>query len=125
MTIEEIQAELNKMPAALSAAGWERPEAQLMINANSRMTAHLRSWRDTATYHFAYGDTPAECIAKAWAYIKELPDPEQAILTTYSRKLADAIDYGHENNVPAKLVDPVRRAQKAVSAALLPAPSAA
>lgn len=125
MTIEEIQAELNKMPAALSAAGWERPEAQLMINANSRMTAHLRSWRDTATYHFAYGDTPAECIAKAWAYIKELPDPEQAILTTYSRKLADAIDYGHENNVPAKMVDPVRRAQKAVSAALLPAPSAA
>ena len=77
MTIEEIQAELNKMPAALSAAGWEQPEAQLTI------------------------------------------------LTTYSRKLADAIDYGHENNVPAKLVDPVRRAQKAVSAALLPAPSAA
>jgi hypothetical protein len=125
MTIEEIQAELNKMPAALSAAGWEQPEAQLMINANSRMTAHLRSWRDTATYHFANGDTPAECIAKAWAYIKALPDPEQAILTTYSRKLADAIDYGHENNVPAKLVDPVRRAQKAVSDALLPAPSAA
>ena len=125
MTIEEIQAELNKMPAALSAAGWERPEAQLMINANSRMTAHLRSWRDTATYHFANGDTPAKCIAKAWAFIKALPDPEQAILTTYSRKLADAIDYGHENNVPAKLVDPVRRAQKAVSDALLPAPSAA
>ena len=125
MTIEEIQAELNKMPAALSAAGWEQPEAQLMINANSRMTAHLRSWRDTDTYHFAYGDTPAECIAKAWTFIKALPDPEQTILTTYSRKLADAIDYGHENNVPAKLVDPVRRAQKAVSDALLPAPSAA
>ena len=125
MTIEEIQAELNKMPAALSAAGWVQPEAQLMINANSRMTAHLRSWKDTATYHFAKGDTPAECIAKAWAFIRALPDPEQAILTTYSRKLADAIDYGHENNVPAKLVDPVRRAQKAVSDALLPAPSAA
>ena len=58
-------------------------------------------------------------------FLKALPDPEQAILTTYSRKLADAIDYGHENNVPAKLVDPVRRAQKAVSDALLPAPSAA
>lgn len=125
MTIEEIQAELNKMPAALSAAGWVQPEAQLMINANSRMTAHLRSWEDTATYHFAKGDTPAECIAKAWAFIRALPDPEQAILTIYSRKLADAIDYGHENNVPAKLVDPVRHAQKAANDALLPAPSAA
>ena len=125
MTIEEIQAELNKMPAALSAAGWAQPEAEFSLRANSTSVVHLRSWHENNTYHFARGDTPAECIAKAWAFIKALPDPEQAILTPYSRKLADAIDYGHENNVPAKLVDPVRRAQKAVSDALLPAPSAA
>jgi len=126
MTIEEIQAELNKMPAALSAAGWVSTDAQFTIIANVGMQVYLKSWDlNSDRYHFAKGDTPAECIAKAWAFIKALPDPEQAILTTYSRKLADAIDYGHENNVPAKLVDPVRRAQKAVSDALLPAPSAA
>lgn len=125
MTIEEIQAELNKMPAALSAAGWVRPDAQLSICANSRAHICLTRSGKGLGYNFFHGDTPAECIAKAWAFIKVLPDPEQAILTTYSRKLADAIDYGHENNVPAKLVDPVRRAQKAVSDALLPAPSAA
>lgn len=125
MTIEEIQAELNKMPAALSAAGWVKPDARLAICANSRAHVYLTGSGENADYKFFHGDTPAECIAKAWASIKALPDPEQAILTTYSRKLADAIDYGHENNVPAKLVDPVRRAQKAVSDALLPAPSAA
>ena len=123
MTIEEIQAELNKMPAALSDAGWVMPNAQLVITANGQMHVYLNA--SSGNYTFQRGDHPAESIAKAWAYIKTLPDPEQAILTTYSRKLADAIDYGHENNVPAKLVDPVRRAQKAVSAALLPAPSAA
>ena len=123
MTIEEIQAELNKMPAALSDAGWVMPNAQLVITANGQMHVYLNA--SSGNYTFQRGDHPAESIAKAWAYIKTLPDPEQAILTTYSRKLADAIDYGHENNVPAKLVDPVRRAQKAVSDALLPAPSAA
>ena len=123
MTIEEIQAELNKMPAALSAAGWERPEAKLMIPANEQILVYLNG--SGGKYTFQRGDTPAECIAKAWTFIRALPNPEQAVLTTYSRKLADAIDYGHENNVPAKLVDPVRRAQKAVSDALLPAPSAA
>ena len=123
MTIEEIQAELNKMSAALSDAGWVMPNAQLVIPANGQIRVYLDG--SGGNYTFQRGDTPAECIAKAWAYIKTLPDPEQAILTTYSRKLADAIDYGHENNVPAKLVDPVRRAQKAVSDALLPAPSAA
>ena len=50
---------------------------------------------------------------------------DRATAELLCKKLADAIDYGHENNVPAKLVDPVRRAQKAVSDALLPAPSAA
>ena len=123
MTIEEIQAELNKMPAALSDAGWVMPNAQLAIPANGQIIVYLDG--SGGNYTFQRGDTPAECIAKAWAFIRALPDPEQAILTTYSRKLADAIDYGHENNVPAKLVDPVRRAQKAVSDALLPAPSAA
>lgn len=124
MTIEEIQAELNKMPAALSAAGWVTPDAHLSLHANARMYVFLKGDR-AQKMELLHGDTPAECIARAWAFIKALPDPEQAILTTYSRKLADAIDYGHENNVPAKLVDPVRRAQKAVSDALLPAPSAA
>lgn len=124
MTIEEIQAELDKMPAALSAAGWVSPRAQLDIRANEQMYVYL-SGDALKKMEFHYGETAAECIAKAWAFIKALPDPEQAILATYSRKLADAIDYGHENNVPAKLVDPVRRAQKAVSDALLPAPSAA
>lgn len=122
MTIEEIQAELDKMPAALSAAGWVMPAAQLTIPANGQMSVYLAS--SAASYTFQRGDHPAECIAKAWAYIRALPDPEQAILTTYSRKLADAIDYGHANNVPAKLVDPVRRAQKATSDMMLPAPGA-
>ena len=127
MTIEEIQAELNKMPAALSAAGWVRVDAAMRLQANASPYVILAERYDPAGYksHIAHGDKYADCIAKAWAFIRALPDPEQAILTTYSRKLADAIDYGHENNVPAKLVDPVRRAQKAVSDALLPAPSAA
>lgn len=120
MTIDEIRAELDKMPAALSAAGWVRPDAQLSITANGQMNVYLAA--SSGSYTFQRGDTPAECIAKAWAYIKALPDPQTAILSTYSRKLADAIDYGHENNVPAKLVDPVRRAQKATSDMMLPAP---
>ena len=37
MTIEEIQAELNKMPAALSAAGWVSTDAQFTIIANVKM----------------------------------------------------------------------------------------
>jgi hypothetical protein len=121
MTIEEIQAELNKMPAALSAAGWTNPRAHLDIRANERMYVYLNG-NNLHAMEFHYGETAAECIEKAWAFIRALPDPQTVILSTYSKKLADAIDYGHENNVPAKLVDPVRRAQKATSDMMLPAP---
>jgi hypothetical protein len=43
-------------------------------------------------------------------------------MKTYLGKLADAVDYGHENNIPAEYVDPVRITQKAMSDNLLPAP---
>jgi hypothetical protein len=121
MTIEEIQAELDKMPAALSAAGWVCPKAHIWVRANELPTAYISA--DMQRSQFFTKDTFAECIAAAWEFIRALPDPQAAILATYSRKLADAIDYGHENNVPAKLVDPVRRAQKATSAMMLPAPA--
>lgn len=127
MTIEEIQAELLKLRDAMSSSGIKLPTAALWVRADERFIIHLGGCDipGIAGGKFIYADTPAKGIAEAWAFIKALADPEQTILTTYSRKLADAIDYGHENNVPAKLVDPVRRAQKAVSDALLPAPSAA
>jgi len=127
MTIEEIQAELLKLRAAMGDAGIKTPHAECWVRGDKRFLVHLTGTGLPLgkTYEFINCDTVAEGLDKAWAFIKALPDPEQAVLTTYSCKLADAIDYGHENNVPAKLVDPVRRAQKAVSDALLPAPSAA
>ncbi len=127
MTIEELQAELLKLRKALGDAGIKTPHAEMWVRGDEKFIVHLtgQSFPLGNSYEFIHVDTVEEGFARAWAFIKALPDPEQAILTTYSRKLADAIDYGHENNVPAKLVDPVRRAQKAVSDALLPAPSAA
>ena len=123
MTLEEIQAELDQMPAALSAAGWVRPEAHLTLHANSRPHVHLCG--HDSGYKFFHNDTARGAISAAWDYIRALPDPQTLILATYSRKLADAIDYGHDNNIPAQLVDPVRRAQKATSDMMLPAPEAA
>ena len=124
MTIEEIQAELDKMPAALAAAGWARPDAYFCIRANQPMylmlSEHYSAPRQKS--EMLRCETPAKCIAAAWKFIRALPDPQITILAAYSQKLADAIDYGHENNGPAKLVDPVRRAQKATSDMMLPAP---
>lgn len=122
MTLEEIKSELSEMAKAMGAAGCTSPAAEIWLRSDGQPLLHLSGLPTVLGYEFIRADDEAEAIAKGWAVIKALPDPEIAVLNTYSRKLADAIDYGHENNVPAKLVDPVRRAQKAVSDMLLPAP---
>lgn len=126
MTIEELQAELLKLRKAMSEAGIKTPHAELWVRGDEKFLAHLsgNGFPLGKTYEFITAETADDALAKAFAFIEALPDPDQAIMTRYSRKLADAIDYGHENNIADHLVDPVRRAQKAVSDALLPAPSA-
>ena len=126
MNIEEIQAEINKMPAALSAAGVGRPDAHLWLRSNAPPQVYISGVdMPKGRAEFIGGETVADAIAKAWDFIRAIPDLQTRVLATYSRKLADAIDYGHANNVPAKLVDPVRRAQKATSDMMLPAPTGA
>lgn len=122
MTLEEIKADLSKMAKAMGAAGCNVPSAELWLRSDSGPLLHLSGLTTQPNYEFLRGGDEAEVIAKGWAFIRALPDPEIAVLNNYSRKLADAIDYGHGNNLPAKLVDPVRRAQKAASDMLLPAP---
>lgn len=55
------------------------------------------------------------------AFIAALPDPETLVLRTYLGKLANAVDYGHQNGIAAEYVDPVRITQKAMSDNLLTA----
>ncbi len=120
MTYEEMRALTAKWVKDMGEKGVVRPEAQIWIRANDRTVVHLGGIGFQSK--FFYGETVEECAAQAEKFIAEMPDPQVAILQNYAKKLADAIDYGHENNVPDKLVDPVRRAQKATSDMMLPAP---
>ncbi len=120
MTYEEMRALTAKLAKELGEAGVMRPEAQIWIRANARTTVYLDG-HDFQSKFFN-GETVEECAAQAEKFISEIPDPQVLVLQNYAKKLADAIDYGHENNVPDKLVDPVRRAQKATSDMMLLAP---
>ena len=125
MTVEEIQAELAAMEVALIERGKVRPYAYLQIRGNDRFSVDLHAADmgfGESSYEFIYGDTPAKCIAEAQKFIAALPDAKDLIMRTYLGKLADAVDYGHENHIPAECVDPVRITQKAMSDNLLAAP---
>jgi hypothetical protein len=129
MTIEEIQARLDALAAAMSGKGLIQPEARVHIEAGGRLLV-APAWRKTAkscytdsVKVFTRNSIP-DALDAADAWCAALPAPETLTMRTYLGKLADAVDYGHANGIPAEYVDPVRITQKAMSDNLL-APMAA
>ena len=118
MIEQEIQAALAGMVKAMLDKGVVRPDASLHFRANARPVFCLEGAAKTLggeNYVWNHGDTIAEAIGEADAFIASLPAPETVIMRTYLGKLADAVDYGHENGIAAEYVDPVRITQKAMS----------
>lgn len=126
MNIEQIQADLSAMVTEMTAKGVKLPRAELCLRGNESPNATL--WGDLAQralrgeyLQIINGDTATDALVNAHAFIAALPDPETLVLRTYLGKLADAVDYGHENGIAAEYVDPVRITQKAMSDNLLTA----
>ena len=55
-----------------------------------------------------YGSAPRALLDEANAFIAALPDPETLVPRTYLGKLADAVDYGHQNGIAAEHIDVIR-----------------
>jgi hypothetical protein len=127
MTIEEIQTALAAMVVALTEKRMRKPNAELKLVANERPCVLLRGeveygFPGSHDMEFIRGDTVEDAVEKAFDYIDAIPDHKTVVMQTYLGKLADAVDYGHENNIPAEYVDPVRITQKAMSDNLIAAP---
>jgi hypothetical protein len=78
-TIEDVQARINTMPAAMNAKGLRNPEASFVIRANDEISAYL-SWDDKKTsygtkYEWVKGKTPADILNMMDAFIAALPSP--------------------------------------------------
>lgn len=129
MTIEEIQARLDALATAMTDKGLIQPEAKAQIEAGGRLLV-VPAWRKTAGSFYGDAcevfarDSIPEALDAADAWCAALPTAETITMRTYLGKLADAVDYGHANGIPAEYVDPVRITQKAMSDNLL-APMAA
>ena len=122
MTIEEIQARLDALAAAMADKGLRQPEAQVGILSGGRNHVYVHWAVEKDGYKFFHIDSIPEALDAADAWCAALPTSETITMQTYLGKLADAVDYGHTNGIPAEYVDPVRITQKAMSDNLLGAP---
>jgi hypothetical protein len=127
MTYDEIKAAMDDLVAEMLAKGVKSPSADFTIKPASPDNIVL--WCDTAARQFdgeyllfIYGESPADIITNARAYIAALPDPATEGERRFTRALADAVDIATEYALPDAVVAPVRAAIAEVNALLLAAP---
>jgi hypothetical protein len=128
-TVSEIRAECAEIVVAMTEKGFVTPRCEVSID-EWKFGVALWCERDegpqlnpsdfTLSYldnHF--GATPVEAFAAARKRIAEQPTPEQAALSEFHHKVAEAIDYGRDNNIPDEYVAPLRTSHAAMTENLL------
>jgi len=123
MTIEEIQAALDEIAAAMVEKGLIQPAARYWMESGKGGQC-ICCWRkdENSAYQNAlevFHGEPSVSIAAARDWVAAIETIESRAMKTYLGKLADAVDFGAANNIAAEYVDPVRITQKAMSDNLL------
>lgn len=119
--IAQVYEWLNAIPAQLSAKGKIRPEATVMIEANTRLSIMLKwakpnqknTWEGSTEFFF--GDSFGEVVAKADAFILALPNAEQAKLQDFMNDLGHLIDSGREVGIDVNYLNPLVESMKLLS----------
>lgn len=123
--VKEIQTALTEMEAAMVEKGIKTPAAEMQIRANQKCNIHGGCGYsggapfDGDNYFIEFGDTPADAIAKAFAYIAAMPSPDEAGVQEYMRDVAKAIDTGKRHNIADEYVAPLRVVKAAMTDNLL------
>jgi len=105
MTTEQIQAALAKLVTAMMGKGIVTPSADYTIKSQNESCIWLWCSTDHRAFGGEYllcinGETPAELLAQAHAYIDAMPSPEQAIITRHMGLLAAVVEHGREHSLP-------------------------
>jgi len=121
ITIEEIYAGINPIPAMLSGKGKAKPAVDFKIEANAGISLTMR-WRKPYAYNdweneyqAIVGDDFAQCLGKAISFIKDLPTAEQAKLNHFMGKLGKLIDAGKDEGIAVDYLNPLIDSMKRLS----------
>lgn len=121
ITIDDIYAAINQMPAELLKKGKVNPSVQFHVEANANTHIAMRykkygavsDW-DNEYQHFA-GSTFEQSIQKAKAFIAALPSAEQAKLHGFMDKLGKLIDVGKSEGIDIDYLNPLVDSMKRLS----------
>lgn len=119
--IEEIHEAINPLPAMLSAKGKKQPTVSFVLEANASHAISMSWVKFDANnnwdreYETFVGGTFEAVLARAAAFIDELPSAEQAKLFSFMEKLGNVIDAGRDNGIAVDFLNPLTETMKRLS----------
>jgi hypothetical protein len=121
MTIDDIYAAINPLPAMLARKGKVRPDVTFMVYANAGITLYM-NWRkpysnnDWETdYECFTGDTFESAYNKAVQFMNNLPSAEDAKLHHFMGKLGKLIDAAKDDGIEVDYLNPLLDTMKRLS----------
>lgn len=120
ISIVDIYAAINPMPAMLTAKGKISPNVSLVIEANASIAITMNwvkrhkqaDWdRDYQTFIGTY----EEALAKALAFISDLPSADEAKLHDFMGQLGCLIDAGKSDGIVVDYMNPLLDTMKRLS----------
>lgn len=125
MDTTELQARIDRMPAALNAKGKREPSVVASFNANA--TPHVMlSWTRTAAdpepifgsttvNQYLTGEDVGALLDNADRIIADLPSIEDARMAEFTNMLAKTIEMGNQHGIDVQFVNPLTEAMKRLS----------
>lgn len=98
MTLDEIQARLDRIATLMGGCGFTYPHAEFALRSNETPKVFARhgdvaSW----SFYFAKGATISEQMDDLDAWANALPTPDEHHRQVFLRKAADAADYAAQH----------------------------
>jgi hypothetical protein len=121
VTIDDIYAAINPLPAKLSEKGKVRPSVDFRVEANAGFSITIKwakphahsEWENE--YQCFAGDDFATLMGRAVAFINELPSAKQAKLNNFMGKLGKLIDAGKADGIDVDYLNPLLDTMKRLS----------
>lgn len=119
MSISDIQAALDAMPAIMCKKALREPEAEFEFRSN-QSTRGMLSWAKSDRAYdrgmeFFRGANPTDILAAMNAHIDALPEPEETRRNEFLSSLAATIELGRANGIDDGYIGPLALAMKRLS----------
>jgi hypothetical protein len=120
-TIEDINAALDGIAAAMIDKGIKSPTPKISLNQGGRLDGWLNASSRIGAKNcvLIQGDDATTILADMLAHVVALKSKEEEAVATWQKDVAKVIDDGHDLNLPDNVMAPLRASSQAMTENLL------